>query len=457
MKTIIEPYYLRIGGKQGNNLFKRKEFQKKLSSLFKNTDESLVVSLDAKWGEGKTSFIKIWENELSAPESQLIPIYYDAFKNDFTNDAFISIAVTIQKQIEVYYGRIGKSKLQEEKVKAYKESAKYLGNELIKMAGTQSIKYLSLGLIDTSNIWGHALSKAIKFDERKNIELLDEQYDAFLKSQKMFENYRSELKKLLSLDRNNPRRIIFFIDELDRCRPSFAIEVIEKIKHLFSIEGVHFLLAINKDQLMKIIDKVYGVGESGSSIYLQKFVHLEVKLPSLTERKKSNSPFDFEALLKELKDSYEFTNESFDEVEAGILFSQFHQSSSKGIVLRSIERVLTLYSVIIKITSAEFTERNWRKILFSCLLKVEAEEVYNSVRMNKTISTRHWDRNTVDYSLGSFPKQLESFFKEDEYKPKASRIDQTYDLLQFEEVFEYVDMFDIPKAKIKTDETIKPK
>ncbi len=453
MKTIIEPYHIRVGKSRGNDLFERKEFQRKLTNLFENTDESLVVSLDAKWGEGKTSFIKIWENDLSVSESQLIPIYYDAFKNDFADDAFISIAVTIQKQIEVYYERIGKSKLKEETVKAYKESAKYLGNELIKMAGTQSIKYLSMGLIDTGNIWGHALSKAIKFDERKNVELLDEQYDAFLNSQKMFENYRIELKKLLSIECNQPKKIIFFVDELDRCRPSFAIEVIEKIKHLFAIDGVHFLLAINKEQLIKIIDKIYGVGDIGSNIYLQKFVHLEFKLPSLREVKSNNKSFDFERLAEELRIAYDFEEEVFNVSKVAVLFSRFHKASSKDLVLRSLERILTLYSVVLKISNTEFSLENHRKLLFACLLKSEAEEVYEQVRKTNDLSVYQWQKKDFEYSLGQFQQAISDYFDKSEYYSKSDHNNDSYNLIGFEEVFELVDMVNIPKLANKEEIT----
>ena len=99
MKVIIPPIYEREDVDltlDEYDIFQRKKFINNLTSLFKNTSDGLVITIDSQWGDGKTSLIKQWEKQL-AKEEEFIPIYYDAFKNDFNENPFLSIAVEIHR------------------------------------------------------------------------------------------------------------------------------------------------------------------------------------------------------------------------------------------------------------------------------------------------------------------------------------------------------------------------
>ena len=74
-----------------------------------------------------------------------------------------------------------------------------------------------------------------------------------------------------------------FIDELDRCRPSFAIELLEGVKHLFGIQGVCFVVSTNMAQLSESIKAVYGSGFDGYG-YLKRFFDVEYSLPLVSGR-----------------------------------------------------------------------------------------------------------------------------------------------------------------------------
>lgn len=70
--------------------------------------------------------------------------------------------------------------------------------------------------------------------------------------------------------------LVFIIDELDRCRPTFALELMERVKHLFQVPGITFVFGANKKSLMASVRSGYGDQEDE---YLQKFFDLEFKLP----------------------------------------------------------------------------------------------------------------------------------------------------------------------------------
>ena len=53
-------------------------------------------------------------------------------------------------------------------------------------------------------------------------------------------------------------RLLIFIDELDRCRPTFAIETLEVVKHFFNVPNVVFVFSLDMNQLQKSIKTIYG-------------------------------------------------------------------------------------------------------------------------------------------------------------------------------------------------------
>jgi hypothetical protein len=78
--------------------------------------------------------------------------------------------------------------------------------------------------------------------------------------------------------------LVIVIDELDRCRPNYAIQVLEKIKHLFSIPGIVFVLGIDREQIGFSIETLYGKGMDVTG-YLSRFIDIDYHLPEPDRRK----------------------------------------------------------------------------------------------------------------------------------------------------------------------------
>ena len=73
------------------------------------------------------------------------------------------------------------------------------------------------------------------------------------------------------------------IDELDRCRPSYAVELLEVVKHLFGVDRIVFVLAINRSELAHSVRALYGSGFDAEN-YLRRFFDVDFRLPE-PERK----------------------------------------------------------------------------------------------------------------------------------------------------------------------------
>lgn len=453
MKHRIPPYYERVQNQdEDDDYFNRIVLSSNLTNLFATTEDSLVLTINANWGEGKTTFIKLWERELRDDE-RFIPIYYDAFENDFASDTFISIAVTIQKAIKEQVS----DEVSEELLQDYKEAAVGLGVELSKMAFKTAVNISTGVSLNTDSFWDKVFDKYKKLKEnrdkiqsRGDREFIDNKYDAYFKKEERIECFQNKLKDLIYSEDGQERRIIFFIDELDRCRPRFAIEVLEKIKHLFDVEGVNFVLAINRDQLVEIIINAYGVGQEDAFIYLQKFVHIETNLPSFVDLRTTGNDANLGDFLENLVDEFDIPSQQID---LNGFFEMLKRISSRiDITPRSVERILTLFTISMTSCSEPRRDELSKEILILSILKVEVPPLYQRAKKEGFIR-KEINVNKVEYSVGSgFINYLSNgdYIDESKVEDKSSVGNKRVKISSLPEAAKIVDIYDLPKDPKKT-------
>ena len=90
--------------------------------------------------------------------------------------------------------------------------------------------------------------------------------------------FRMTLTDIVRQSQLNPP-LVFVIDELDRCRPSFALNVLERMKHIFSADDICFVLVTHLDELAEMVRHAYGI--KNPRRYLQKFYHLRLTIDSV--------------------------------------------------------------------------------------------------------------------------------------------------------------------------------
>lgn len=243
----------------------RKELAENLTNLVTNVEDGLVLALHADWGDGKTTFCKYWiKNHLE--KNEILCIYLDAFQSDYHDDALMVITAEIAKLL--------KDKAPEEKKKAFVDSAKRILSATVGV-GIQAALAAATGGAGNKAIEG--AGDALK-DLAKNY------VDKRLEERARVDLELQEFKKALSSCVESTGKLVFIIDELDRCKPPFAVEVLETIKHFFDVDGMVFLLAMNRNQLVSYVAGEYGIDHPVAESYLKKFVNAEVCLPKRNER-----------------------------------------------------------------------------------------------------------------------------------------------------------------------------
>jgi len=126
----------------------RKDFAESLSNLISSTNDNLVIALDAPWGEGKTTFVKMWQIYLKK-EKGINAIYFDAFASDFMDDPFIAISSEIAQLAE----QLSKNNQPiRSKLKRFKEKASVVAPTLLSVAAKVAIKAVTLKVVSDTDI-----------------------------------------------------------------------------------------------------------------------------------------------------------------------------------------------------------------------------------------------------------------------------------------------------------------
>ncbi len=247
-----------------------------------------TIALDAPWGSGKSTFIDFMTKELD--KNKDLYITYNAWENDYTDDPFLSLMSNFFEQLEEKK-YVEKDKLQSIITSAWDTSIVF-GKGLIKGAGNliignDAVKELSDNLEEL-------LKGAIK--ETSN-DIANKAFNNINKNKKTRDQFTRQLQETTAeiIKENEKEKIIIIIDELDRCKPTFAINLLENIKHLFSIDEIIFVIATDRKQLAESIKAVYGSGFDANT-YLDRFfdvdLHLSKKLIGNYFNSKCQSLFD---------------------------------------------------------------------------------------------------------------------------------------------------------------------
>ena len=131
------------------------------------------------------------------------------------------------------------------------------------------------------------------------------------------------------------------MDELDRCRPDYAVDLLEKVKHFFSVEGIVFVLAIDKDQLISSIKGRYGSESIDGNAYLKRFIDFEY-IPKEPDMEKFCAYLYDYMGMDEFLESRERIQKTGNRDEKEIFLSVATQLyAQKGLSLRDVERMFS--------------------------------------------------------------------------------------------------------------------
>lgn len=232
-----------------DDLLGRSSLAKNITNFIRSQREPLVISLHGSWGSGKTFFLRRWVQTLKV--DGFPTFYYNAWEDDYAPAPLIPILTKLE------------------------ETTKGHASRRLRKAALPFLLDVTTGAFKTKT--GVDL-RQYGFDPSS---LLKD--DAVFKTYRDHTAHRNDLRKALaslagSASAEPGRPTVCVIDELDRCRPTFAIELLETTKHVFNVPGLVFLLALNRSELAHSIQSVYG--KINADTYLRRFFDVHLDLPT---------------------------------------------------------------------------------------------------------------------------------------------------------------------------------
>ena len=241
-----------------NDLLDRKDPAEILTRLVGSIKGPCALAIDAAWGNGKTTFLRMWSQHLRTQGFTVVK--FNAWETDFSGNPFVALSTELT------------AGLQES---ADKQLAKQVANT--KKAAKELIRRTAPGAVTTGIAFIPYIGPPLAPVVGKLVKNRLAAYEKAQESVKKFRNVLQDMADMVSKFSEN-RPLILVIDELDRCRPSYAVELLEVAKHLFSVDHIVFVLAVNRSELAHSINALYGAGFDAQG-YLHRFFDLDFRLP----------------------------------------------------------------------------------------------------------------------------------------------------------------------------------
>ncbi|WP_424981906.1 KAP family P-loop NTPase fold protein [Maritalea sp. S77] len=362
-----------------SDILNRKAQGEALANLIQNVEPPFVIALNSPWGTGKTTFVHQMKQYLENQDHCHPCVYFNAWETDYHSDPIIAFTSEI---IDVLSENGNSGAEQKKNIEKLKETAGKISQRLLPLL----LKFLTRGAID--------LDKEIEdFLADGAAAAASELVDAYKGEKDLLEEFKRTLGAAIDNLETNCKRLplVIFVDELDRCRPTYAIELLERIKHIFDVDNVVFLCSIEKQQLMVSLSSVYGSG-TNSNGYLKRFFDLEITL-----QRPNRSQFTG-ALVQKFGLANFFKNRKVDlELEeffesAGLLFSIFDAD------LRAQEHCMSAVAV-----AALMTPENQylfpRMLLVLITLKVFVPDLYHKYAFGDASGKATWEALKEKYPI----------------------------------------------------------
>lgn len=238
----------------------REPYARVLTDIVNTYADGFVLAINNEWGTGKTTFVKMWQQQLENEGFQTI--YFNAWENDFDSNPLVALMSELETLTNAKNKKVFKSVVEKGAV-LVKNIAPSLAKSLIK-------KYV----VDIDEIPVDAIENVTK----ASTEILESEIKEYADKKKTIIEFRKELEKFVK-QADNTKPLIFIVDELDRCRPNYSVEVLEQIKHFFLVSGIVFVLSIDKNHLASSVRGFYGSEHINTDEYLRRFIDLEYSIP----------------------------------------------------------------------------------------------------------------------------------------------------------------------------------
>lgn len=270
-----------------------------LTKVVSENRKSCCFAIEGEWGSGKSFVLEriqeCLEKEKLNGRDQFFVAQYDCWKHDYYEEPVVAIISVLWELTDNYVNAIP---------------------DIVKKDFVSAAK----------NIMAKIFTKMVESKTGVDIEGCfgtggddKEIYDQYFGFDDAIEQVRAALKEIAE-----DQTVVIIVDELDRCLPSYAIKVLERIHHIFyELENIVVIIAMEKKQIENSLHQIYGAGMDVDQ-YLKKFISFSIKLDNGSARNFITKYADFTDM---------FDIQQSDEIE------NFFKNITSGMDIRTQEKI----------------------------------------------------------------------------------------------------------------------
>lgn len=310
-----------------DDVFGREFIAQKMSDLICSSKHNDIspIALDGPWGSGKTVHAKRMENYIKLKKQDThLCVYWNAARNDFTDDPLPMFVAAMYEKLPPI------AEIRSEFNKSAEKLCAPFVIGFLKNIGLQLVdKHIGINIreaLDEGSRQAEFVFSCDRFLQVIN-DFLTEAADNVGRIKAA-----ASLIRILAQD----KEVVFIIDELDRCRPNFALRMLENIKYLFDVPNCKFILIVNKASIASAAASTYGLDKEEAERYIEKFLKITMQLPTVSAgyiaELNCNLTY-YKHLMKDLKCRSFLQNDMLDSLLLAV-------TKHKKISLREIEKMV---------------------------------------------------------------------------------------------------------------------
>ena len=384
---------------ESDDKLNRLRYAEFLKSLLENCDKyrredsegAYVIAIDSPWGTGKTRFVKMLRNFLENrksdtpaespidPSNGFLTVYYNAWDTDFSTDALEPLVYSLINSREF------ESDLFEQQA----------DEEIKEFIGTAKKVLKVIGLSASHHFLGETATKVFETC-LENEDKSNHDDCGFKKKRQAILDFRDTLSRVIAKTKNE--KLVIIIDELDRCRPTFAIQTLELAKHLFAIDGLIFIFALDIKQLSCSVKTIYGQ-ELDAPGYLCRFFDYITQLPLPDKRK----IIEEKIANLERKGFFSLATPLTSKNTVSYEITEFilNIATTDNLSIRELLALLSHYEILIVTFLRNYnSEIPFLLYFFFLYLKLKHHDIFNLIFTNSQFNIKKWEQYLRD-RLGS--------------------------------------------------------
>lgn len=298
----------------------------KILQVISENKSSCTFALNGAWGTGKTFVLNMLMNQLwDSYSEKFIVFHYNCWQYDYYEEPLIAIVAAILDSLDEEKHLLPENIRAEVKVGIdfAKKSLKKIALELVKN---------KIG-VDFTEALSAVDAYQLALENEEQVKEDSRSFDTFYSFKKAIKNLQEEIQKLAE-----ERTIVIVVDELDRCLPSYAIKVLERLHHLFDgVDNISVLISVDKDQLDATVMQIFG-NKTNVGRYLHKFITFELNLDN------GSISGDFR---KKYGDYFDLFDETI--IETDFPYNEFLMALFSGINSREQEQLMNRIKTVHKL------------------------------------------------------------------------------------------------------------